>query len=40
MFDGKNYIQYDGMEFNILSGKKPDTTKLHKIMETEGFVFA
>jgi len=41
MFNGKNYDQYKHMEFNIISNEiKPNTSKLHKIMETEGFVFA
>jgi len=41
MFNGKNYEQYKHMDFNIISNEiKPNTSKLHKIMETEGFVFA
>lgn len=40
MFNGKNYTQYECMDFNISYEKTPDTLKLHKIMESEGFVFA
>ena len=40
MFNGKNYAQYECMEFNILTQTHTNTPKLHKIMETEGFVFA
>ena len=41
MFNGKNYSQYKNMVLNIISNEiKPDTLKIHKLMETEGFVFA
>lgn len=40
MFNGKNYAQYECMEFNISNQTHTNTHELHKIMETEGFVFA
>lgn len=40
IFNGKNYVQYERMKFDVLTEKEINTTKLHKLMEIEGFVFA
>lgn len=40
IFNGKNYVHYDRMSFVIPNEKGIDKTKLHKLMEMEGFVFA
>lgn len=40
IFNGKNYVQYDRMSFVIPNEKGIDKTKLHTLMEMEGFVFA
>ena len=40
IFHGKNYIKYEGMNFDLLSETPQDTKKIHTLMENEGFVFA
>ena len=40
IFNGKNYVHYDRMSFVIPNEKGIDKTKLHTLMEMEGFVFA
>jgi hypothetical protein len=40
LFQGKNFVEYDKLDFTIKTTSVSDMNAIHKIMKDEGFIFA
>jgi hypothetical protein len=40
LFQGKNFVEYDKLDFTIKTSSVSDMNAIHKIMKDEGFIFA